>query len=148
MVVINTLVLTAVVSAVRRADDEGIESLRALLRPIWAERLEGDAYFEAQTRMFEGIMTASGNLPVQLIARSLLAQFHPRMATLRDFVSPDSDTHASLARKIDAALANRDLEAVRNSFYEIGIFHRERMQRTFDAFEAAQQPASLEATAS
>ena len=80
MVVLNSLVQTAVLSAVRRADDDGIEHLRSLVRPIWAEQLEGEAYFEAQTNMFEGIMSASGNLPVQLIARSLLAQFRPQMA--------------------------------------------------------------------
>lgn len=148
LVVINALVLTAVVSAVRRADEAGIEALRALMRPIWAEQLEGDAYFEAQTRMFEGIMSASGNLPVQLIARSLLEQFHPRMTTLRDFIEPDSETHARLAHRIDEALAARDLDALRRSFFEIGNFHRERMRRTFDAFEAAQQPASLEVNAS
>ena len=148
LVVINALVLTAVVSAARRADEDGVKALRALIRPIWAEQLQGEAYFEAQTLMFEGIMSASGNLPVQLIARSLLAQFHPRMTVLKDFIEPNSATHARLARRIDEALAARDLDAVRQSFLEMGNFHRERMQKTFDAFEAAQHPASLEATAS
>lgn len=148
MVVINTLVQTAVVSAVRRADDDGIEYLRSLLRPIWTKKLEGEAYFEAQTTMFEGIMTASGNLPVQLIARSLLAQFRPQMAALKDFMDPDSSAHAELARKADSAIGCRDLDALQASFNELSRFHRERMQRTFDAFEAAQQPASLEASAS
>lgn len=148
MVVINTLMQTAVVSAVRRADDEGIGHLRSLLRPVWAEKLEGEAYFEAQTSMFEGIMTASGNLPVQLIAHSLLAQFRPQMAALKDFIEPESAAHARLAREVDTAIGNRDLNALQASFNELARFHRERMQRTFDAFEAAQQPASLEASAS
>lgn len=148
MVVLNTLVQTAVLSAVRRADDNGIEDLRSLMRPIWAGTLKGEAYFEAQTNMFEGIMTASGNLPVQLIARSLLAQFRPQMAALKDYMDPDSSAHAELARDVDAAISSRDLEALQASFNELSTFHRQRMQRTFDAFEAAQQPARLEISAS
>ena len=35
-----------------------------------------------------------------------------------------------------------------SSYTDIAKFHRERMQRAFDAFEAAQQPASLEVSAS
>ncbi len=148
LVVINALVQTAVLSAVRRADDQGIEGLRDLLRPFWTGKLEGEAYFEAQARMFEGIMTASGNLPVQLIARSLLAQFRPQMAALKDHMDSRNSTHAALARQVDTAIGNRDLEALQASFNELSTFHRERMQCTFDAFEAAQQPASLEASAS
>ncbi len=148
MVVLNALVRTAVVSAVRRANDEQIEHLRSLLRPLWTKKLEGEAYFQAQTNMFEGIMTASGNLPVQLIARSLLAQFQPQMAALKDFMNPDSSAHAKLARKADTAIGSRDLDALQASFNELSNFHRERMQRTFDAFEAAQLPASLEVSAS
>jgi DNA-binding FadR family transcriptional regulator len=148
MVVLNTLVQTAVVAAVRRADDDGIEHLRGLLRPIWANKLQGEAYFEAQSNMFEGIMTASGNLPVQLIARSLLAQFRPQMTALKDFMDPQSGTHGELARKVDQAIGSRDLDTLTASFNDLSNFHRERMQRTFDAFEAAQQPASLEVSAS
>jgi hypothetical protein len=98
--------------------------------------------------MFEGIMTASGNLPVQLIARSLLAQFRPQMTALKDFMDPQSTTHAELARKVDQAIGSRDLDTLTASFNDLSNFHRERMQRTFDAFEAAQQPASLEVSAS
>ena len=148
MVVLNSLVMTAVVSAVRRADDEGLEHLRSLMRPIWTEKLEGEDYFQAQADMFEGLMTASGNLPVQLIARSLLAQFQPQMAALKDYMDPQSSAHADLAREVDAAIGNRDLNALKASFNELSTFHRERMQRTFDSFEAAQSPASLEVSAS
>lgn len=148
LVVINALIETAAVSAVKRLSDTELDKLRALLQPIWSEKLEGDAYFEAQTTMFEGMMTASGNLPVQIIARSLLQQFGPRMTALRDYMDTDHDAQAALARRVDAALAVRDLDAIRSSYTDIAKFHRERMQRAFDAFEAAQQPASLEVSAS
>ncbi|MEM8768481.1 MAG: GntR family transcriptional regulator [Pseudomonadota bacterium] len=145
---ISALLQTAVISAVQRLDDEGLMTVRDLIRPIWAEGLEEDAYFEAQLNMFQGIMTASGNLPVQLIARSLLEQFHPNMEPLRGFVTPDISTHSAMARQLDSALADRNLTAIRTTLNEIAQFHRERMQKAFDAFEAAQQPASLEASAS
>ncbi len=145
---ISALLQTAVISAVQRLDDEGLAAVRDLIRPIWAEGLEDDAYFEAQLNMFQGIMTASGNLPVQLIARSLLEQFHPNMEPLRGFVTPDISTHSAMARQLDSALADRNLTAIRTTLNEIAQFHRERMQKAFDAFEAAQQPASLEVSAS
>lgn len=148
LVVINALTQTAAASAVNRLSDEELNKLRGLLKPIWGEKLEDDAYFEAQTAMFEGMMTASGNLPVQIIARSLLQQFRPQMMALRDFMGAASDEHAVLARRVDAALAVRDLDAIRTSFTDLAQFHRERTQRAFDAFEAAQQSANLEASAS
>ena len=40
------------------------------------------------------------------------------------------------------------LNLMQASFNDLSQFHRERMQRTFDAFEAAQLPASLEVSAS
>lgn len=148
LVVINALTQTAALSAAKRLSDEELQKLRELIQPIRMEALEDDAYFEAQTEMFEAMMTASGNLPVQIIARSLLQQFGPRMTALRDYMDRDSETHAVLARQFDAALAARDLDAIRKSHTEIAEFHRERMQKAFDAFEAAHQPASLEVSAS
>ncbi len=148
LVVINALTQTAAISAAKRLSEEELLELRERMRPIQTEKLEDDAYFEAQTEMFEAMMTASGNLPVQIIARSLLQQFGPRMTALRDYVDRDSETHAVLARQLDAALAARDLDAIRKRHSEIAEFHRERMQKAFDAFEAAHQPASLEVSAS
>ena len=63
-------------------------------------------------------------------------------------MDPDNTAHAELARNVDTAIGDRDLDALQASFNELSNFHRERMQRTFDAFEAAQQPASLEVSAS
>ncbi|MGE0621156.1 MAG: FadR/GntR family transcriptional regulator [Pseudomonadales bacterium] len=148
LVVINALVQTAVIAALQREDEQVLRSLRELIRPIWSAQLDLEAFYEAQTNMFRGVMAASGNLPVQLIAKSLLDQFGPQMAFLRDYAVPDMETHRALAREMDAALAARDLEAVRRSFAESSKFHRERTQKAFDAYEAAETPARLEASAS
>ena len=148
LVVIDALVQTAVLAALERKDGAVLARLRDLIRPIWAEQLDLDAYFEAQTTMFRGIMEASENLPVQLIAKSLLDQFGPPLAPLRDFAVPDMETHRALARRMDAALAAGDLDAIRTTFAEASRFHRERVQKAFDAFEAAESPARLEANGS
>lgn len=148
LVVIGALVQTAVSAALQRKDEDVLDELRDLIRPIWAEQLDLETYFETQTAMFRGIMEASGNLPVQLIAKSLLDQFGPQLDYLRAYAVPDMDTHRALARAMDTALAARDLEAVRQSFSEASRFHRERMHKAFDAYEAAQSSSRLEASAS
>ncbi len=148
LVVINALVQTAVIAALQRQDQDMLDTLREVIRPICSEQLDLESFYDAQTSMFRGVMEASGNLPVQLIAKSLLDQFGPQMAFLRDYAVPDMTTHRALARAMDAALAARDLDAVRQSFSESSKFHRERTQRAFDAYEASHPPARLEASAS
>ena len=152
MVVIGSLVRTAVVAALSREDagmdGEIVKKLREVIRPIWARELDTESYFEVQTEMFRGIMEASGNLPVQLIAKSLLEQFAPQMEPLRDHIILDMGTHRALARNMDEALESMDLNRVLASFAAVSKFHRERMQKAFDAFEAARQTAPLEAAVS
>jgi DNA-binding FadR family transcriptional regulator len=148
LVVTGALVQTAVLAAVQRDDEEVLDRLRALIRPIWAEQMDLDAHFEAQTAMFRGILEASGNLPVQLIAKSLLEQFAPQMGFLRDFAQPDMAAQRELAKQMDAALATGDLNAIRTTFAEASRFHRERTQEAFDAYETARHPNTLEVSAS
>jgi GntR family transcriptional repressor for pyruvate dehydrogenase complex len=148
LVVINALVQTAALSAVKRLNDEELDELRALIRPLWAEELDDEARQEGHLNMFLGVMTASGNLPVQLIAKSLLEQFAPQMEPLGDYFQSDNGTHREFARQIDEALAMRDLNAIRISYDNMSNYFREQFIVAFDAFEAAQQPASMEASAS
>jgi len=147
-VVINSLVQTAALSAVQRMDDVELNALRELFRPMQNKNLDTEAYTEARMNMFAGIMIGSGNLPVQLIAKSLVQQFVPQMESLREYLEPDMEAGRDLVRKIDNALATRDLDAVRASFDKLSNHYREQTNRAFDAYEAAQSPASLEASAS
>lgn len=148
LVVINVLVQTAAISAVQRLNDDELAELRSLIRPLWAEDLTEEALQEAHLNMFRGIMQASGNLPVQLIAKSLLDQFAPQMEPLSAYLERDHDTQRRFARRIDEALAVRDLEAIRAGYTESSQHFRDKMMRAFDAFDAQQQPASMEAAAS
>jgi DNA-binding FadR family transcriptional regulator len=148
-VVINSLVQTAAISAVARLDDADLDKLRGLCRAIWAERLDVEAHLEARLNMFRGVMAASGNLPVQLIAKALLQQVSPQMESLKGYLDPNLDTQSALARKIDDALASRDPGLIRKSYNELFDSHRAQMTQAFDAFEAAQQSTvGLEAFAS
>lgn len=148
LLVINVLVQTAALSAVQRLDDEELNTLRSLIQPLLADGLDDAGRQEAGLTMFHGVMSASGNLPVQLIAKSLLEQFKPQMEPLRDYMEPDLETHRRLARQIDEALANRDLNAIRVGYDAMSSHIRHEIARAFDAFEAVRQPVRMEASAS
>ena len=143
LVVINVLVQTAALSAVRRLDDDDLDGLRSLIRPLLADELDSEARHEAGLTMFHGVMSASGNLPVQLIAKSLLEQFKPQMEPLREYLQPDIETHRELAREIDDALASRDLNGIRESYDAMSRYIHEQTALAFDAFEAARANSSF-----
>jgi DNA-binding FadR family transcriptional regulator len=149
LVVIDSLVQTAALAAIERMDDDELTELRAQLHPIWAAELDPEAHAEARMNLFRALMAASGNLPVQLIAKSLLTQLQTQqMDALSDSFTPDLETHRRLTRQVDEALAGRDASAIRASFTALSQFVREQMHQAIDAVEASQQSTLLEATGS
>ncbi|MFV2089424.1 MAG: FadR/GntR family transcriptional regulator [Pseudomonadales bacterium] len=148
LVVISTLVETAALLAVERVNDAELEALRQLIRPLWVEQLDEEAYMNARMGMISGFMNSSGNLPVRLIAHTLIMQFVPQMEPLQGYWNLDIDTHKELARKLDEAVSSRDLERVRSVFKDFSELNRQQVIRAFNAFEAAHQPANLEVVAS
>jgi hypothetical protein len=102
----------------------------------------------ARMEMISGFMAASGNLPVQLIAHTLILQFVPHLEPLHGYWNLDIRAHKELARRLDEAVGARDLERVRAIFKSFAELTRQQVMRAFNAFEAANQPASLEAFAS
>ena len=88
---------------------------------------------EARLELVSAIMEASGNLICRLIARALLVQFRPRMIPLEQHVVVDQQAHRDLARRLDAALAERDVAAVRETFRAMSAVNRESAQRAFAA---------------
>ncbi len=148
LVVIDALMRVAVESALAKASDAAIEALRAHVRPLFEDDLAHDAHMEAQVALMGAIMTASDNLVCQLIARSLLLQFAPRMAPLREFSQLNTEAHATYARQLDRALANRDVEAVRAVFEAFAELHHGSLMRAFAAYEAAHHGAAKEVAAS
>lgn len=146
--VIDALMRIAVESALAEASDEAIETLRGHVRPLFNEDLAHEAHMEAQVALTGAIMTASNHLVCQLIARSVLVQFAPRMAPLREFFQIDTKTHATYARQLDRALANRDLEAIRAVFVAFAKLHHDSVMRAYAAYELASNGAAQEVAAS
>jgi hypothetical protein len=87
------------------------ERVRPLLRPAGSTRAEARRAHRADERHHG----ASGNLVCQLIARSLLAQFAPRMAPLEGHVEVDYQAHRR-SRRTWTRAGGRDLDAVRATF--------------------------------
>ena len=73
------------------------------------------------------VLSDSGN------SARLLAQFRPRMIPLEQHVVLDQQAHRDLARRLDAALAERDVAAVRDTFRAMSAVNRESAQRAFAA---------------
>jgi DNA-binding FadR family transcriptional regulator len=146
--VIGSLVETAAVNAVNDADDEELERLRMLTRPLYLEDLDQEAHLEARMLLMSNIMRASNNLVVQLIARTLLMQFVPQMAELRRYGQIDLDAHRDIARALDIAMGKRDLLAVRATIQRLSQFNRAQTDRTFEEYEQARRMGAVEVAAS
>lgn len=133
MEVMASLVTVAAENAVRRSSDTALAAIRAKVKPLMQPAADRTAHAEARLELVSAIMEASGNLICRLIARALLAQFRPRMIPLEQHVVLDQQAHRDLARRLDAALAERDVAAVRDTFRAMSAVNRESAQRAFAA---------------
>lgn len=131
LVVINNLVSVAATQVLENATDESIEAIRGLLEPLIQEDSSNDAHGEARLALMKNIMLASNNLPLQLIARTLLEQFAPNISAISFYAVPDRARYALYARQLDIALTNRDLQALRGTFDAFTELNRETMARAF-----------------
>ncbi|MAT82888.1 MAG: hypothetical protein CMQ43_08535 [Gammaproteobacteria bacterium] len=133
MEVMASLVTVAAENAVRRSSDSALAAIRAKVKPLMQPAADRTAHAEARLELVTAIMEASGNLICRLIARALLVQFRPRMIPLEQHVVVDQQAHRDLARRLDAALAERDVAAVRETFRAMSAVNRESAQRAFAA---------------
>jgi len=146
--VITSLIQTAAVSAVARADDDELEALRGLARRLYTEELDKEAHREAHMVLMSGMMRASGNLVIQLIARSLLMQLIPQLTELKEYGHMNPADDRSLARALDEAMGARNLDAVRHTLAELAEINRAQMKITFDEYEQARRQGIREVAAS
>ena len=94
------------------------------------------------------LLASSENLAVQLIAKSLLLQFVPSMATLEGYGQIDLKAHRKLSEQLDAALGNRDLAETRRIFTALSELNRDAVKRAFDEYEQARTQSIQEVAAS
>ena len=142
MLVLKSLITLAAELTVKRASDAELAGIRGRLEPLLERAADRTAHTEARHALMTAIMNASGNLVCQLIANSLLAQFLPRMAPLEGHAEVDMDAFREHALRLDAALANRDVAAVRAAFDTLSSYNRELARQAFATLRAGQVRAA------
>jgi len=145
MQVIQSLIVLAAESAVRRASDIELDEIRALVQPLTHSRLSPEDHAEARFALIGTIMEASGNLVCQLIARSLLLQLVPRLTPLQGYASMDMEAYACHARLLPPALAAREATQVRAIFESLSRLNRETARQAFAALNAQRRDPTTEA---
>jgi DNA-binding FadR family transcriptional regulator len=134
--VMSSLVSLAAESAVKRASDEELAVIRTRVQALIRPHPDRASHAQARFDLMSALMEASGNLVCRLITRGLLQQFAPRMAPLEDLVALDEQTHREYARRLDAALAERDVTAVRDTLDSLSKLNRESARHAFAALQA------------
>lgn len=129
--VMGSLVSLAAETAVRRASDEELARIRARAQALMHPLPDRDSHIQARVELMRVLMDVSGNLVCRLIARSLLLQFAPRMKALEPYVEIDYEAHREHARRLDAALAERNPGAVRETLESLSRINRESLRRAF-----------------
>ncbi|MFU8816926.1 MAG: FadR/GntR family transcriptional regulator [Pseudomonadales bacterium] len=134
--VMTSLVTLAAESAVRRASDEEMAVIRTRVRALLHPDHDRSTHAQARFELMSAIMEASGNLVCRLIARGLLMQFAPRMVPLERYVKLNLDAHREYVQRLDTALGDRDVDAVRSIFEALSNFNRESARQAFAAVRA------------
>ena len=142
MVVINNLIAMAAEQSLELASDEEISDIRRCVRPLMQTDLSQEEHTLARFELLQSIMCASRNLPLRLIARTLIEQIAPNMSGLHEYTTFDGDAYSIFASQLDEALAQRDQAATRATFAAFSDLNRETMMR---AFEAARNDLGQEA---
>ena len=137
MAVVTSLMTLAAETAARNASDADLARIEALVDPLTDPELTGFEHTEARIALLQAIMETSGNLPCQLIARSLLVQMVPRLAVIEPYVEMDYHSYRQLTLKLKEALAIRNVAAVRSAFETIAQLNQDSVHRALNA--AAQE---------
>ena len=106
--------------------------------------MEPEEHQAARFLLMQAIMLTSGNLICQLIARTLFEQFEPSIDPLRPYTRDqlDIETYTQHARRLDKALAERDVPALRATFEAFSNLNRQSVMQAFEAARLDQSPSS------
>ncbi|MCR9276660.1 MAG: GntR family transcriptional regulator [Pseudomonadaceae bacterium] len=144
LAVMGTLIELAASTAVERASDQDLERITSSIEALLAIDAESSGYVEARFALLGAFMEVSGNLACQLIARSLLLQFVPRLTHFSDYVEPTHDIAIPLLTKLLRAVVAREGEQVRLLMRELSALNRQTVVASLEKAEQA-LPAFKEA---
>jgi len=135
MQVVTSLITLAAETAVNHASDADLARIARLVEPLSNAELTGFDHTQARLTLIQAIMEVSGNLPCQLISRSLLVQMAPRLAVIEPFLQTDYAAYAQVVKQLSPALSSRNVEAVRKSFADMAQLNLVTVQRALNAAE-------------
>jgi DNA-binding FadR family transcriptional regulator len=142
LVVMDNLLSGAAEQCLESASDDEINEIRRRVQRLMEADLDVEAHILARFELMHSIMLTSQNLPVRLIARTLINQMAPNLSGLHPYANFDAEAYRGFSKQLDDAFAHRDKIALRAAFKEFSNLNRESMMR---AFEAAREDLSLEA---
>jgi len=143
MTVIDKLICMAAEESLKLASNEELGHIRALVRPMIDGNLSQEEHALARFGVMKAIIKSSRNLPLRLISRTLFEQIEPAKTNLHRYVVIDMDNYRALARKLDKALRQRDIDLMQFTYNKISELNRDTMLR---AFKAARADIGPEAT--
>ena len=130
--VIQQFAALAAEEAVTKADDDKIENISVALNRLHAETLTQEEHNLARLELMQLMMQVSGNLPLQIIARSLFEQFAPNMSALADFFEVDHRSFALHAAQLEDAIKKRDIPTVRSTFQKLAEMTQMSIENAYD----------------
>ena len=142
MSVIQQIAALAAEEAITKADDNKIEQISVALNRLHAQKLTQEEHNLARLEFMQLMMQVSGNLPLQIIARSLFEQFAPNMSALADFFEVDHRSFALYAAQLEEAIKQRDIPKVRSTFLKLAEMNQVSIE---NAYEKAKRSAMSEA---
>jgi DNA-binding FadR family transcriptional regulator len=128
-VVISSLMTVAAEQVVAHANDAEVDLICDLAKPLYERDLDKEAHTLARFELMNQVFQASGNLPLNLIARTLFLQILPNMTEIHQYVTIDHEAYASTSKRFEAALRSRDVEAVRETFAAFSDLNNATMTR-------------------
>jgi len=137
LTVISALTAIAAEGALKNGSDDDIEHIRSLVEPLMQSDsdMEAEEHQAARLALMQAIMLTSGNLICQLIARTLFEQFEPSIDPLRPYTRDqlDIETYTQHARRLDKALAERDVPSLRATFEAFTNLNRQSVMQAIEA---------------
>lgn len=132
LVVMGGLMNVAAEEALRVGSAEEIAEIRKRAQILADEVADEERHILARFELMRSLMESSNNLPLQIIARTLLSEFLPHIGFLAKYAEQPSEAFVIFARQLDQALANKDADALRASFSGLFDLNRQTMQRAYE----------------
>lgn len=143
MVVINSLVSVAAEQSLNLATEDEIAQIRKILDGLINEKLSIDEHVLARFELLQVVVSASGNLPLRIIIRTLLEQVGPNITALNPYAIVNDEAYKVFARQLDKAFEQHDQVAMCSALASFSELNRETMLR---ALESARANLGPEAT--